>query len=920
MTKLLFILMLCPISLLAQMPSWRTVSLEPEIDIKHMETDSLGFLWIADPYNLYRFDGAMVETKFTLQKEDITALVYQGSNLYIGTSLGRVISFNPYSGSSRVVQDTTSGYAVTDFLYTDENEYIVVSYGSGLRVFKDGKSQILQVDKGLVSNEVYDITKYNNSYYIATDQGIQILDTAADQPTSMTIGADEGLSDMVVTHLINYDNKLWYTDYDGHLGSIDSMHNIENFAFDHRAKVNALLTYNHSIYLATNIGLSQFQDGHFCTQYPSEGNSKVNTAQIDEEGNLWLTPAGNGLLNGSLNFLKLNAGFSDIRAFSKLGNVYIVGNQNGLYTFENGISNKINNDNITYITQAAGYLIVGTFSRGIKVYDKYLNLVQKLDEWQGFSDQSVLYIYPYGDDLYVSSLSGVAEFSFHDGRLATKESLNDLIGPGYTYTMLVANNKMYFGTDRKGLIIWDKVSNTVVNHKNFKSGEKIGSVFSITTDNTGQVWFVSDEKGLGYLENEIPVVMTNQTNTADHYTSLALASNRKLLAVRGATVDLIDPSSHHIIYIDKQLDIKDNISYLNTVYQENGNTYFVHDHDIYKYTAPSSIKKHPEVIIDDVLVNLTSVGREQSFSEEQNNIEFNCLGSWLTDPSKLTYQYKLEGFDNDWRTTKDNSISFRKLPPGHYIFRVRASESSQFTDNPEDTFAFQITRHFYNCWWFQIAGLLILIVLGWQIAKARESRKKEKLALEKLNIENQFINLKNQLNPHFLFNAFNTLIGMIEEDSDRSVAFVEGMTDFYRNMLEYGKHNMITLAQEKEILSQYIAILKARFNGQLDITLKIDDSLAQYELPPMTLQLLLENAVKHNVVSTKIPLQISILQQDNTIQVRNRKTTLVHNVKSTQTGLVNIRRRFELINLKAPEIIETTDYFEVIIHLKRNHK
>jgi len=85
----------------------------------------------------------------------------------------------------------------------------------------------------------------------------------------------------------------------------------------------------------------------------------------------------------------------------------------------------------------------------------------------------------------------------------------------------------------------------------------------------------------------------------------------------------------------------------------------------------------------------------------------------------------------------------------------------------------------------------------------------------------------------------------------------------------------------------------------------------------MTLQLLLENAVKHNVVSTKNPLQISIQQSGKTILVRNRKTILVQNVKSTQTGLENIKRRFELINLKAPEIIDMTDYFEVKVHLKR---
>lgn len=917
MTRLIFILTMLPLSLLAQMPSWRTVNLEPKIDIKHMETDSLGFLWLNDPHTLYRFNGAVVETKFDLAEEEITALLYQGDRMFLGTSLGRVISFDPYSNSYKVVQDTTLGEVVTDILYTNDNEYVVVSYGSGIQLVQDGKSRKLEVENGLVSNEVYDICKYRDLYYLATDQGIQTINPHEKELSFKTLGKETGISDLVVTHLICHDDKLWYTDYDGHLGSIDSSHNIDNFSFANKAKVNALLKYNQLIYIATDIGLSQFDSGHFYGQYPREGSNKISTAQIDEEGNLWLVNSDGNLLKGSLNFQKLDAGFTDIRAMSKISDTYVVGSQSGLYTYKNGTAKIINTNNITHLTQVDDYLVVGTFSKGVKVYDSDLHLVQQLEEWQGFDDQSVLYAYADGDHVYVSSLSGVTEFEFTKGRLSPMKSFNELIGPGYIYTMLVADNKMYFGTDRKGLIVWDRNTDDVVNHKTFDSGEKIGSVFAITQDAAGQIWFTSDEKGLGYLDNDSPTFMKNQTNTADHYTSLAATRNGNLLAVRGATVDLIDPKSHHIMYFDKELDIKDKTSFLNTVYQEQEATYFVHDHDIYKYTAPLSIKIHPEVIIDDVLVNLSSVLDHYSFAENENNFEFDFMGSWLTDPSKLTYQYMLEGFDEEWRKTKDNSVSYRKLPTGQYNFRVRASENGQFRDEPEDTFAFVINKHFYNYWWVKALGLLLLSLVGWYILRAREARKKEKLALEKLNIENQFINLKNQLNPHFLFNAFNTLIGMIEEDSDRSVAFVEGMTDFYRNMLEYGKHNMITLAQEKEILSQYIGILKARFNGQLDISLEVDDDLEQYEIPPMTLQLLLENAVKHNVVSTKSPLLISILQSGQTILVRNRKTILVQNVKSTQTGLENITRRFELINLKPPEINDSIDYFTVKVHLKR---
>ena len=917
MKNLIIILILLPVSLWAQMPSWRTVNLEPEIDIKNMEADSLGFLWFNDLHALYRFDGNEVIPKFKFDEEKISAFAYQSDLFLIGTSLGRVLKIDPYSNNFEVLQDTIYGEAVTEILYIDKLNYVTVSYGSGIRIIHEGHANKLDVENGLISNEVYDIKYHNKLLYIATDQGIQVLDPEK-QNIIQTIGTEEGLSDLVVTHLISHNNKLWYTDYNGNLGYLNHSKQVKNFSPTNKAKVNTLITYDESIYLATDLGLTKFTNGQFQSQYPETGFEKITLAQKDEEGNIWLVNAEGILLKGSLYFQKLHTGFNEIRAFTKVDDRFIIGNQEGLYSFKHGKSLKINEDNITHIIRADKHILVGTFSQGVMVYDTKLNLISQMTDWSGFKDQSVLNLYYQDEHVYVSSLSGVMEFAFDKGQLTPSKSFNDFIGPGYVYTTLLTDGKIYFGTDRKGLIVWDQESQKVENFKTFASSEKIGSVFAITKNKEGEIWFTSDEKGLGFIDNEVPTVMKNQINTADHYTSLITTYNGNLLAVRGSTVDLVDPTSHHTMFFDKELGISHNTSYLNTIHQENKDTYFVHDHDIYKYTAYSSLKIHPEVIIDEVLVNLKPVINEFSFSQDENNIEFNYNGSWLTDPSKLTYQYLLEGFDDDWRTTKDKSISFRKLTPGQYKFRLRASENGQFVDEPEDTYTFEIRKHIYNLWWIRGLGIFLLGFIGWQSIKAREGRKKEKLALEKLNIENQFINLKNQLNPHFLFNAFNTLIGMIEEDSDRSVAFVEGMTDFYRNMLELGKLNLIPLAQEKEILSQYISILKARFNGQLEIKVVIEDNPNQYELPPMTLQLLLENAVKHNIVSTKNPLRVSILQNGNKIIVRNRKTALVQDVKSTKTGLKNIKQRFELMKIKAPEITERDNYFEVIVHLKRH--
>ena len=909
---------LFPCIIWSQYPCWQEVNLEEKIDIQSMQIDSLGFLWMADFHNLYRFDGKNIMVKLRLHDESITTFNYSADKILVGTSDGRILKLEIDAEGFEVLQDSTVNEPITKILYIDDRHYVSASYESGIRIRNNDLQKKMDVDQGLVSNEVYDLAWYNDKYYLATDQGIQVLNISDSDPVMEVIRTDDGLSDIVTTKLISKENKLWYTDYDSHLGSIDSDHSIVNYSFHERSKINDAISYDDEIYLVRDDGLFTFFNGNFFHQYPISGKEKISIIQNDKEGNLWMVNGNGKLWKGNLYFQKIDIQSDKITAFTKFGNHYMIGNSNGLFSHQSNNESKVNSNNITHLINFKNYLIVGTFSKGIMIYNSDLNLVQHIKEWGTYKDQSVLHTHVSDDRLYVSSLTGVVEFELKNNELKITRNFDDLIEPGYIYAMMSNADQMYFGTDRKGLIVLDKNSNEVKEYRKFSSGDKVGSIYAIAKDNNGKIWVTSENQGLGYYENDELISVKNIRNTSDKYTSLSMTNSGYLLAVRESSVDLIDPRSDHIMYYDKELDLKEENTYLNTIHTEGDHVYFAHGSTIYRYSAKDNIKIHPNVVIDEVLVNLSSVTNEQTFDEDDNNIEFSFSGSWLTDPSKLTYEYVLEGYDNGWRATKDKSISFRNLPPGSYNFRVRASENGYFLDEPEDSYSFEIRSHFYNLWWVRSLLALLLGLVAWSAIKAIEGRKKEKLALEKLNIENQFINLKNQLNPHFLFNAFNTLIGLIEEDSDRSVAFVERMTDFYRNMLEHGKQNLITLAQEHEMLNQYIAILKARFNGQLDIQININENTTDYKLPPMTLQLLLENAVKHNVVSSKKPLRFSIEQIQDKVSVRNVKTALVQDVQSTKTGLENIKRRFDLVGLPKPIIKNTDDSFEVIIHLKKS--
>lgn len=188
-------------------------------------------------------------------------------------------------------------------------------------------------------------------------------------------------------------------------------------------------------------------------------------------------------------------------------------------------------------------------------------------------------------------------------------------------------------------------------------------------------------------------------------------------------------------------------------------------------------------------------------------------------------------------------------------------------------------------------------------------------ALKRESIEARFEVLRSQLDPHFLFNNLNTLTYLVE-DNRPAVAFVENLSLVYRYILQNRDKTLVPLADELRLAEAYLALLKERFGEGIQVSIDIPAAHHNSQLPPMTLQLLLENAVKHNVVDSKQPLHISIrLNEASELVVENslrrRKTTETSN----GIGLQNIRHRYQLTASLQPTISENADHFVVCLPL-----
>nr|MBI1229494.1 hypothetical protein [Cytophagales bacterium] len=187
--------------------------------------------------------------------------------------------------------------------------------------------------------------------------------------------------------------------------------------------------------------------------------------------------------------------------------------------------------------------------------------------------------------------------------------------------------------------------------------------------------------------------------------------------------------------------------------------------------------------------------------------------------------------------------------------------------------------------------------------------------LKKNEARLQFESLKNQVNPHFLFNSLNTLSALIPVDPDRAERFVQAFAKNYRYVLEVKDKSFVPLDVELEFVRSYCFLHKIRFEDQLVITEDIDSEGKHYYIPPLILQNLVENAIKHNSVSEKHPLHIHIQLIGDVLQVSNRIHARQGIADSTKTGLKNIRERMKLVSNRIPEFYEKDGIFYATIPL-----
>jgi len=508
-------------------------------------------------------------------------------------------------------------------------------------------------------------------------------------------------------------------------------------------------------------------------------------------------------------------------------------------------------------------------------------------------------------DIKASNIHGIKFKNYHE---------EDGLGNEYIYQVFVdSNGRPWFATDGKGLTMLEDGKFT-----NFsaKDGLNSGVIYSITEDENKNIWVATPKDGIFKYDGQSFENFGENYGLLNYQISAIHAGKNSLFIIHKYGIDILKDGQ--LRSFSNAEGISKINPDLNAITEDSeGNMWIGHQNGIIKISAGLQANMQPEIMITKVLANLNSVDKLNDIvlNHVDNYLTFNYLGFWYADPLKIKYEYKLDGLSTDWVNTKDHFVTFPNLPSGKYTFMVRTSTSDHFENASVAQCSFRIKAAYWESPWFYIFLISILTAIFGSIIKIREKTLKKRALLEREKIQFQFETLKSQINPHFLFNSFNTLISIIEEDPAIATTYVEKLSDFFRNIMQLREKDVITLKEELDLLQDYTFLQEKRFGKNIHVIIDIPQKYEDTQIPPLTIQLLAENAFKHNVISRERPLTLNIFIERRCIVIQNNLHLKSKPESSTNYGLENIIKRYQLLTKIPVEVLKDDAHFKINLPL-----
>ena len=953
---MLMLMWLVSSSGLSQEPYFRQVGLSGSFgdeQINCLFQDHDGYVWIGTTGGVYQFNGLTLKSPVGSEKfitSGVTAIFEDSqNNLWFGLDDGNVLHFSGHGQPGEVKADSLPDRRITSIIEGNNHRIWIGTYGDGIYYIDDLRMVKMGNGPHLADNYIYSFAKdVKGRIWAGTDNGINLLHVNENNFEIKHITVEDGLPDFIIRHIENdLQGNMWIgmheygvCRYDLAEDRIEVPDMFTNWEF---GSVNSILAMDDRLWIATNgYGLIEYIHATDRMTSHEEINginlSRIKTMMRDREGNVWVASGNNIHLSfgNRLGFVHQVETYTtdNIHALIAGSNDFIwFANDEGVFSYYAGNKNRINKYNIGLNLQRQkvmslyedmfGYIWIGTFGQGIIRLQPKTGQYKMIGENDGLVNGNVLSIKGNEDEIWFATLGGASRVEVYDdlGNLdfipefknfGKKEGLSN----NFIYDLHIdEENRVWFATDGSGVVtyeddvFWNLGADSVF-------GNKV--VYSVTSGKNMNVWINAAGEGIYKFDGQSPEPFFNDP---EHdkltFSGICANQNNELVLAYDDGIDVLQTITGEVIHYEENAGLPDINPDLNTLSMDrNGNVWIGTSNFLVKYKPRTDTTwTKPRTHIDKVSVFLEPIHTttDTVFSHAQNHFSFDYSGLWYQYPDKVTYNIKLEGHDLDWMTTRNNNMIYSNLSPGNYVFRVKSGLYANFDNALEASFSFTIKKPYWQTVWFYMLILIVLGVIIFTIIRIRERAisRREEVIREKIKF--QFENLKSQINPHFLFNSFSTLIALIELDPDEAIKYVDELSVLFRNVLEYKDMDVITLGEELKIIDNYIRLQKKRYGDNLIISIKNPPDPGKIKIPPLTLQLLIENALKHNVVSKDRPLTIRIFanMEKGFIFVSNNLQLKKEVLSSTGVGIENIINRYRILTDKEINIEKTEDQFTV---------
>jgi len=858
----------------------------PFIQIFSVFQDDRGYLWTSGYGGLSRFDGKEFinySPKNGLANHFVNA-VTSGNNgtLWIGTKSGlnELVSekkLNTYTKKNGLPSDVILSLA-------SDKKNLFIGTDNGLSIFSNSKFETLPELKGLAVKTI--LNSSNLGIVVGTNNGVYLLQNLNQKNTSTLIPklnvncfAISGTTLWIgcTSGLIKYDLVT----------KKQVLFGVPNGLIDE--DITSLTSdFKGNLWIGTKTGLMKFNGKQFLYyKINSDANSNsILCSTIDYEENIWFGT---------------HAGLFKFR-------------DEGFISF--GASDGLTNTMVYPITRDNNNVLwIGTESSGIFKYENSIFEQQKNIPRIGDTINSLL---KDGDRLFISSSRGIAVRS--NKIFQTIKNIPNKP----TYKILKDRNNNYWIGVLNG-VIKCKIDNTNnasdIQYYSLTKDVPDCQPWGLIEDNLGQIWVGAYLGGIFKLEQNEFIKMNEKLGIKDDDV-FSLVKTRTGTIYAGALdgVYQINPATLQTFHFNEEkglssnlvytllLSNNDNILWVGTnqgankinlfEFNQTGSISITHygeadgfkgvecntgswaDEDgiIWFSTVSGLVRYNPEqYTLNDKEAKLnftglklfysdTTLSNNVSLSHDYNNISFQYSGICLTNPEKVKYIHKLEGFDKYWSPeTEENETRYSNLPPGSYTFKVRCCNNENIWNQPIE-FAFTIEKPIYQRWWFILAciGFFVsTIILIFRLRLNQVKRKQQIETEQQIEIsKNQLKALRSQMNPHFMFNSLNSIQNFIlTNKDDRAVMYLNKFAKLMRMILNNSEKSHITLNEELEAMRLYIELEQMRFQNQFQFKINVSEDIdPDYEqIPTMLIQPYVENAILHGLNPKK---EAGLLQID----------------------------------------------------------